>query len=143
MEKWVTIIFDNTNCVIEKPRESPMESFMQPLRASLWLTLFTSVFIVGCAMYILDKRSPFNRFYRRPALLAIESVTLTATRSDDSLNFGEAMWFVWGVLLNSGVSESMCIQHVIKCVNIYNLETPRSFSARVLGMLLYEKELIV
>lgn len=25
---------------------------------------------------------------------------------DDNVNFGEAMWFVWGVLLNSGVSES-------------------------------------
>lgn len=26
--------------------------------------------------------------------------------ANDRVNFGEAMWFVWGVLLNSGVSES-------------------------------------
>lgn len=25
---------------------------------------------------------------------------------DERVSFGEAMWFVWGVLLNSGVSES-------------------------------------
>lgn len=37
---------------------------------------------------------------------------------EDALNLSSAMWFAWGVLLNSGIGEG----------------TPRSFSARVLGM---------
>ncbi|KAK0087742.1 hypothetical protein PV325_000213 [Microctonus aethiopoides] len=37
---------------------------------------------------------------------------------EDALNLSSAVWFAWGVLLNSGIGEG----------------TPRSFSARVLGM---------
>lgn len=37
---------------------------------------------------------------------------------EDALNLSSAIWFAWGVLLNSGIGEG----------------TPRSFSARVLGM---------
>ena len=37
---------------------------------------------------------------------------------EDALNLSSAMWFAWGVLLNSGIGEG----------------TPRSFSARVLGV---------
>lgn len=37
--------------------------------------------------------------------------------AENPLNFSSAIWFSWGVLLNSGVGE----------------KTPRSFSARVLG----------
>ncbi|CAB4067476.1 GRIN1 [Lepeophtheirus salmonis] len=39
-------------------------------------------------------------------------------QKEESLNFTSAIWFAWGVLLNSGIGEG----------------TPRSFSARVLGM---------
>jgi ionotropic glutamate receptor NMDA 1 len=37
---------------------------------------------------------------------------------EDALNLSSAIWFAWGVLLNSGIGEG----------------TPRSFSGRVLGM---------
>ena len=37
---------------------------------------------------------------------------------EESLNLTSAIWFAWGVLLNAGIGEG----------------TPRSFSARVLGM---------
>ncbi|KAJ8975943.1 hypothetical protein NQ317_010878 [Molorchus minor] len=39
---------------------------------------------------------------------------------EDALNLSSAIWFAWGVLLNSGIGEGT--------------GTPRSFSARVLGM---------
>ena len=40
------------------------------------------------------------------------------TQREESLNLTSAIWFAWGVLLNAGIGEG----------------TPRSFSARVLGM---------
>ncbi|CAD5212359.1 unnamed protein product [Bursaphelenchus okinawaensis] len=99
--------------VLEKwqPRDSPMESFLQPLKKSLWGALFVSVLVIGCIIYFLDWRSPFNIPYHKDIFTRPEL-------EDTPVSFGEAMWFVWGVLLNSGVSE----------------KTPRSFSARVLGI---------
>lgn len=95
---------------LQQERNSPMESFMQPFQASLWMALLGSVIFVGCSMYFLDRNSPFDRFYRAPKV-TMEDGTIVADRlwediEDDSLNFSSAMWFVWGVLLDSGVSES-------------------------------------
>lgn len=67
-----------------------------------------SVHVVGLVLYLLDRFSPFGRFK-----LAKNNDT-----EEDALNLSSAMWFAWGVLLNSGIGEG----------------TPRSFSARVLGM---------
>ncbi|CAJ0577940.1 unnamed protein product, partial [Mesorhabditis spiculigera] len=87
--------------VMEKsnPRGSPMQSFLQPMKSSLWGALSVSVLLLDAGG--LDPQDPFLK-----------------QAQDDRVDFGEAMWFVWGVLLNSGVSE----------------KTPRSFSARVLGI---------
>lgn len=52
--------------------------------------------------------SPFGRF----------KLTTNDNTEEDALNLSSAIWFAWGVLLNSGIGEG----------------TPRSFSARVLGM---------
>ena len=35
---------------------------MQPFQWQLWATLFSSVFVVGTAMYLLDSLSPFLRY---------------------------------------------------------------------------------
>uniref|UniRef100_A0A8R1I205 PBPe domain-containing protein n=1 Tax=Caenorhabditis japonica TaxID=281687 RepID=A0A8R1I205_CAEJA len=111
--------------ILEKniPRDSPMQSFLQPLQSSLWSALFVSVLLVGLAIYCLDFKSPFERFYQSDhgfdqEDLRPEFELWVGKDEDDNVNFGEAMWFVWGVLLNSGVSE----------------KTPRSCSARVLGI---------
>jgi len=40
-----------------------MESFLQPLKGSLWLSLVLAVFLVAGAIHLLDVRSPFERFY--------------------------------------------------------------------------------
>lgn len=85
-----------------------MESFLQPLKSSLWIALFISVILVGCSIFLLDFYSPFGRFLR------IKKNTTICwqdklDKNGEQLNFGEAMWFVWGVLLNSGVCESKFI----------------------------------
>ncbi|KAI6196952.1 hypothetical protein M3Y94_01168200 [Aphelenchoides besseyi] len=129
-----------------KPRKSPMESFLQPLQASLWISLFVAVVSCAIVIYALDRKlvvasksyyfvtlfsSPFEKYY-------IDSNPLDSrhlTNHDSRLSFGESMWFCWGVLLNSGVSE----------------KTPRSFSAstksrtfaRVLGIVFCGFSMIV
>lgn len=57
---------------------------------------------------MLVRFSPFGRF----------KLGNTDGTEEDALNLSSAIWFAWGVLLNSGIGEG----------------TPRSFSARVLGM---------
>lgn len=105
--------------ILEKsiPRDSPMQSFLQPLKSSLWTSLFISVITVGLVIFCLDLKSPFDRFYRSERYADAPPDILDEV-VNDRVNFGEAMWFVWGVLLNSGVSE----------------KTPRSCAARVLGI---------
>ncbi|XGW12970.1 hypothetical protein V3C99_013540 [Haemonchus contortus] len=106
--------------ILEKsiPRDSPMQSFLQPLKSSLWTALFVSVITVGLVIFCLDLKSPFDRFYRNEPHLGEPANIFLEQVANERVNFGEAMWFVWGVLLNSGVSE----------------KTPRSCAARVLGI---------
>ncbi|VDN03103.1 unnamed protein product [Thelazia callipaeda] len=92
-----------------KPRDSSMESFVQPLKTSLWTALLISVMFIGCFIFLLDFCSPFDQLHQ----------TYHYQQTDNRrVTLGEALWFVSGVLLNSGVVE----------------KTPRSCSARVLGI---------
>jgi ionotropic glutamate receptor NMDA 1 len=52
------------------------------------------VHIVAVILYLLDRFSPFGRFK-----LAKKD------REETALNLSSAMWFSWGVLLNSGIGE--------------------------------------
>lgn len=84
-----------------------MESFLQPMKTSLWGTLLASVLLVGCVIYLLDLYSPFDQFTIQTEKKTLNlSGTLFHENLHERVNFGEAMWFVWGVLLNSGVCES-------------------------------------
>ncbi|XP_054715976.1 glutamate [NMDA] receptor subunit 1-like [Uloborus diversus] len=96
--------------ILEKkhPKSSTLASFLQPFQKTLWILVMVSVHVVALALYLLDRFSPFGR-YKLPSSDATE---------EDALNLSSAIWFAWGVLLNSGIGEG----------------TPRSFSARVLGM---------
>ena len=67
-----------------------------------------SVHVVAVVLYLLDRFSPFGRF----------KLSKTENTEEDALTLSRAIWFTWGVLLNSGIGEG----------------TPRSFSARVLGL---------
>lgn len=96
--------------ILEKklPKRAGLASFLQPFEESLWLLVMLSVHVVALALYLLDRFSPFGR-YKLPNSDVTE---------EDALNLSSAIWFAWGVLLNSGIGEG----------------TPRSFSGRVLGM---------
>nr|XP_040571852.1 glutamate [NMDA] receptor subunit 1-like isoform X2 [Lepeophtheirus salmonis] len=93
-----------------QPRASQLVSFLQPFKYTLWVLVLVSVHIVALCLYLLDRFSPFGRFHSGPDPGNVQK--------EESLNFTSAIWFAWGVLLNSGIGEG----------------TPRSFSARVLGM---------
>lgn len=89
-------------------RSSTLVSFLQPFSNTLWILVMVSVHVVALVLYLLDRFSPFGRF----------KLANTDGTEEDALNLSSAIWFAWGVLLNSGIGEG----------------TPRSFSARVLGM---------
>lgn len=80
---------------------------MQPFQSTLWLLVGLSVHVVAVMLYLLDRFSPFGRFKVN-----------SEEEEEDALTLSSAMWFSWGVLLNSGIGEG----------------APRSFSARILGM---------
>ncbi|XP_055680763.1 glutamate [NMDA] receptor subunit 1 [Lutzomyia longipalpis] len=93
----------------KKPsRSSTLVSFLQPFSNTLWILVMVSVHVVALVLYLLDRFSPFGRF----------RLSNSDGTEEDALNLSSAIWFAWGVLLNSGIGEG----------------TPRSFSARVLGM---------
>lgn len=60
-----------------------------------------SVHVVALVLYLLDRFSPFGRF---------RLANMDGTE-EDALNLSSAIWFAWGVLLNSGIGEgkSDCI----------------------------------
>ncbi|XP_017847480.1 glutamate [NMDA] receptor subunit 1 [Drosophila busckii] len=93
----------------KKPsRSSTLVSFLQPFSNTLWILVMVSVHVVALVLYLLDRFSPFGRF----------KLSHSDSNEEKALNLSSAVWFAWGVLLNSGIGEG----------------TPRSFSARVLGM---------
>ncbi|KFV57376.1 Glutamate receptor ionotropic, NMDA 1, partial [Gavia stellata] len=89
----------------EIPR-STLDSFMQPFQSTLWLLVGLSVHVVAVMLYLLDRFSPFGRFKVN-----------SEEEEEDALTLSSAMWLSW-FLLNSGIGEG----------------APRSFSARILGM---------
>ena len=97
-----------TILVKKKGIKSSLVSFLQPFKNGLWIMIVVSVHVVALALYLLDRFSPFGRF----------KLSKTENTEEDALTLSRAIWFTWGVLLNSGIGEG----------------TPRSFSARVLGL---------
>ena len=91
-----------------KPRTTTFRFFNEPLSDSLWLLVGITVHLVAVALYLLDRFSPFGRY-------KIPDSDIT---EEDALNLSSAIWFAWGVLLNSGIGEG----------------TPRSFGGRILGI---------
>lgn len=54
-----------------------------------------SVHVVALVLYLLDRFSPFGRF----------KIANSEGTEEDALNLSSAIWFAWGVLLNSGIGE--------------------------------------
>src|SRR6218665_3030102 len=91
-----------------QPHKATLASFLQPFQNTLWILVLVSVHVVALALYLLDRFSPFGGY----------KFDDYSCSDEHALNLSSAIWFSWGVLLNSGIGE----------------RTPRSFSARVLGM---------
>lgn len=85
----------NTLSLPQTATESKLDSFLQPFEDTLWILVALSVHVVALVLYLLDRFSPFGRFK-----LAKNNDT-----EEDALNLSSAMWFAWGVLLNSGIGE--------------------------------------
>ncbi|KAF8569912.1 hypothetical protein P879_03250 [Paragonimus westermani] len=131
--------------------KSNLGSFLQPFENTLWVLVALAVHAVAWVLYLLDRFSPFglvrsssfspSHFDANTSLplsgglpetsapsgrakkiqpsdqRCAESVC-SSSSSEEGLTLSSAVYFAWGVLLNSGIGEG----------------TPRSFSARVLGM---------
>ena len=91
----------------------------------LYYFIFTlvSVHVVALCLYLLDRFSPFGRFEAKEAAAASEShrpknLDLdNGHQKEESLNLTSAIWFAWGVLLNSGIGEGT----VPQCYRMINL----------------------
>ncbi|CAH8491354.1 unnamed protein product [Dicrocoelium dendriticum] len=129
--------------------KSNLGSFLQPFENTLWVLVALSVHAVAWVLYLLDRFSPFGAvrptrvmtsgspdraqlsepppeaaWNGRPKV-ALNPITPQSEYSvsssvefEEGLTLTSAIYFAWGVLLNSGIGEG----------------TPRSFSARALGM---------
>ncbi|VDK35462.1 unnamed protein product [Dibothriocephalus latus] len=130
--------------VLQERSKSNLASFLQPFESTLWVLVGVSVNVVAFLLYILDHFSALNYLRRAKLNLASprlpsntdpptsttvpgvsseteEKKTPAAPGSDkpeDGFTLSSSMWFTWGILLNSGISE----------------ETPKAFSTRALGM---------
>lgn len=93
------------------PKGAKLDSFLQPFQHNLWLLVMLSVHVVAVVLYLLDRFSPLGRFGQSKPNHELPD-------DEKSLNISSAILFAWGVLLNSGIGE----------------KAPKSFSARVLGM---------
>jgi ionotropic glutamate receptor NMDA 1 len=66
-----------------------------------------SVHAIAIVLYLLDRFSPFGRFrfVRQRDIKTEKNSTIKINRKEDALNLSRALWFTWGVLLNSGIGE--------------------------------------
>jgi len=76
-------------------KDSNLGSFLHPFGNTLWILVGLSVHVVALVLYLLDRFSPFGRF----------KLAKSDDAEEDALNLSSAMWFAWGVLLNSGIGE--------------------------------------
>jgi len=79
-------------------KDSNLGSFLHPFGNTLWILVGLSVHVVALVLYLLDRFSPFGRF----------KLAKSDDAEEDALNLSSAMWFAWGVLLNSGIGEGNC-----------------------------------
>ncbi len=86
---------------------SNLASFLQPFKEALWMMVLLSVHVVAVVLYLLDRFSPFGRFRFSPRQRAKrgDGPAIEVNTEEDALNLSRALWFTWGILLNSGIGE--------------------------------------
>lgn len=100
------------------------------------MMVLLSVHAVAIALYLLDRFSPSGRWRSIPEE-KVKDETDQSTEvpiKDESLNLSRALWFTWGILLNSGIGEGEEMKNINRVNPDDFLGTPTSLSARVLGM---------
>ena len=70
--------------------------------------------MIAVCLYLLDRFSPFGRYNAEPSGVPGGG----GGQDEESLNLTAAIWFAWGVLLNSGIGESLEIKVDSKIFNI-------------------------
>lgn len=96
-----------TLLLFQPSRSSTLVSFLQPFSNTLWILVMVSVHVVALVLYLLDRFSPFGRF----------KLSNTDGTEEDALNLSSAIWFAWGVLLNSGIGEGKELVFIIWNIN--------------------------
>lgn len=99
--------------LFQQPRASQLVSFLQPFKSTLWVLVLVSVHVVALCLYLLDRFSPFGRFEATDDALVsgngCDAHQQQPSQKEESLNLTSAIWFAWGVLLNSGIGEGELI----------------------------------
>ena len=117
------------------------------------MLVLVSVHVVALCLYLLDRFSPFGRYESKNATSSCSAedeevngghqpqpvVNVDSEhQKEESLNFTSAIWFAWGVLLNSGIGEGMKIALsrnsqftvVMKCEKITFTPESRKFGLK-------------
>jgi ionotropic glutamate receptor NMDA 1 len=73
------------------------------------MMVLLSVHVVAVVLYLLDRFSPFGRFRFSPrrGTEPGNGPAIEVNTEEDALNLSRALWFTWGVLLNSGIGEGL------------------------------------
>ena len=72
--------------------------------------------MVALCLYLLDRFSPFGRFEVRdsaPQNGPDSNRDHVGVQKEESLDLTGAIWFAWGVLLNSGIGEGIYLKIII------------------------------
>ena len=94
---WKSRVTAHICLFFQTTKDSSLGSFLQPFQDTLWILVGLSVHVVALVLYLLDRFSPFGRF----------KLAKGDDTEEDALNLSSAMWFAWGVLLNSGIGEGI------------------------------------
>jgi len=82
--------------------------------------VLVSVHVVALCLYLLDRFSPFGRFHAAVSLEGKDkdgnALAPAIPEHEQSLNLTSAVWFSWGVLLNSGIGEGECARASSKAI---------------------------
>lgn len=80
-----------------------------------------SVHVVAVVLYLLDRFSPFGRFRFSPrqGTERGEGPAIEVNTEEDALNLSRALWFTWGILLNSGIGEGFKEKQNVFQINIH------------------------
>jgi ionotropic glutamate receptor NMDA 1 len=72
--------------------------------------------VVALCLYLLDRFSPFGRFEVQDSAHQNgpdSSRDHVGVQKEESLDLTGAIWFAWGVLLNSGIGEGIYLKIII------------------------------